>query len=43
MKRGLGGWEMCIKERERDGGKIEIEYYSESDLNRIYDLIIDGK
>ena len=32
---------MRIVEKSSKHGKIEIEYYSQDDLHRIYDLLID--
>ncbi|MBA3632000.1 MAG: ParB/RepB/Spo0J family partition protein [Acidobacteria bacterium] len=43
LRRKLSTQIHIIPDGKGTGGKIEIEYYSESDLNRIYDLIIDGK
>ena len=33
------GTKVVIKNREHDKGKIEIEYYSQAELDRIYDLL----
>ena len=33
------GTKVVIKNREHDKGKIEIEYYSQAELERIYDLL----
>jgi ParB family chromosome partitioning protein len=43
MQRVLGT-RVKIVEKAKKGGKIEIEYYSTDDLNRIYDVIVgEGK
>ena len=34
------GTRVRILEKAKKGGKIEIEYYSQDDLNRIYDVIV---
>ena len=39
MERVLGT-KVRIQEKAKKGGKIEIEYYSPDDLNRIYDVIV---
>jgi len=39
MQRVLGT-RVRIMEKPRKGGKIEIEYYSQEDLDRIYDVIV---
>lgn len=39
MQRALGT-RVRIIEKAKKGGKIEIEYYSPEDLNRIYDVIV---
>jgi ParB family chromosome partitioning protein len=39
MQRVLGT-RVRILEKAKKGGKIEIEYYSVEDLNRIYDVIV---
>jgi ParB family chromosome partitioning protein len=39
MQRALGT-RVRIVEKAKKGGKIEIEYYSPEDLNRIYDVIV---
>jgi ParB family chromosome partitioning protein len=39
MQRILGT-RVRILEKPRKGGKIEIEYYSQEDLDRIYDVIV---
>ena len=33
---------VCISQSGKGGGKIEIEYYSLDDFNRIYDLLMSG-
>ena len=40
LKRFLGTNVQILPDGKGTGGKIEIEYYGESDLNRIYDLIL---
>lgn len=40
MRRRLGTQVSVIADGKGTGGKIEIEYYSESDLDRIYQLIL---
>lgn len=40
LKRTLGSQVKIIPDGKGTGGKIEIEYYSESDLQRIYEIII---
>ena len=43
LQRALGT-KVRIVEKGRKGGRIEIEYYSQEDLDRIYDVIVgDGK
>jgi ParB family chromosome partitioning protein len=39
MQRVLGT-RVRIVEKAKKGGKIEIEYYSQEDLDRIYDAIV---
>jgi ParB family chromosome partitioning protein len=39
MERKLGT-RVRILEKAKKGGKIEIEYYSPEDLDRIYDVIV---
>ena len=39
MQRVLGT-RVRILEKAKKGGKIEIEYYSQEDLDRIYDVIV---
>jgi len=39
MERKLGT-RVRILEKAKKGGKIEIEYYSQEDLDRIYDVIV---
>lgn len=43
MRRHLGTQVRIISDGKGTGGKIEIEYYSESDLDRIYRLILNNK
>jgi ParB family chromosome partitioning protein len=43
LKRHLGTQVQIHSDGRGTGGKIEIEYYSESDLDRIYELILKGK
>ena len=43
LRRHLGTQVQILSDGRGTGGKIEIEYYSESDLDRIYQLIIKGK
>jgi len=40
MQRVLGTRVRIIEKPKRKGGRIEIEYYSSEDLNRIYDTIV---
>jgi ParB family transcriptional regulator, chromosome partitioning protein len=40
MRRDLGTQVRVIPDGKGTGGKIEIEYYSDSDLDRIYQLVI---
>lgn len=40
LKRFLGTNVQILPDGKGTGGKIEIEYYGESDLNRIYELIL---
>lgn len=40
LRRSLGTQIQIIPDGKGTGGKIEIEYYSESDLDRIYQLIV---
>jgi ParB family chromosome partitioning protein len=40
LKRHFGTNVRIISDKKAIGGKIEIEYYSESDLDRIYNLIL---
>lgn len=42
LKRYLGTQLQILPDGKGTGGKIEIEYYSESDLDRIYRLILDN-
>lgn len=42
MQRALGT-RVRIVEKAKKGGKIEIEYYTPEDLNRIYDVIVGEK
>ena len=37
------GTRVRIVERPRKGGRIEIEYFSDEDLQRIYEVIVEGK
>lgn len=41
LKRYLGTQLQILPDGKGTGGKLEIEYYSESDLDRIYNLILD--
>jgi ParB family chromosome partitioning protein len=43
LRRHFGTQVQILSDGRGTGGKIEIEYYSESDLDRIYQLIIKGK
>lgn len=43
LRRHLGTQVQILSDGKGTGGKIEIEYYSESDLDRIYQLIIKVK
>ena len=43
LRRQLGTRVDILPDGKGTGGKIEIEYYSESDLDRIYRLILDNK
>ncbi len=43
LKRYLGTNIKILPDGKGTGGKIEIEYYGDSDLNRIYDLILKTK
>lgn len=43
LRRHLGTQVQIFSDGRGTGGKIEIEYYSESDLDRIYQLMIKGK
>ncbi|MCA1623498.1 MAG: ParB/RepB/Spo0J family partition protein [Acidobacteria bacterium] len=43
LRRYLGTQVQILSDGKGTGGKIEIEYYSESDLDRLYQLIIKGK
>jgi ParB family chromosome partitioning protein len=43
MRRHLGTQVRIISDGKGTGGKIEIEYYSESDLDRIYQMITKNK
>ena len=43
LRRHLGTQVQILADGRGTGGKIEIEYYSESDLDRIYRLIIKDK
>jgi len=43
LRRKLGTNVSIIADRKGDGGKVEIEYYSEEDLNRIYQVIVRSK
>lgn len=40
LKRYLGSNVRIISDGKGTGGKIEIEYYAEADLNRLYELIL---
>lgn len=39
MERALGT-KVRVIERKRGGGRVEIDYYSVEDLNRIYDIVV---
>jgi ParB family chromosome partitioning protein len=39
MQRALGT-KVRVVERKRGGGRVEIDYYSVDDLNRIYDIVV---
>jgi len=43
LRRHLGTQVQILSDGRGTGGKIEIEYYSESDLDRLYQLIVKGK
>ncbi|HLM61093.1 MAG TPA: hypothetical protein VK308_09830, partial [Pyrinomonadaceae bacterium] len=43
LRRWLGTQVNIMPDGKGTGGKIEIEYYSDSDLDRIYSLIQDKK
>ncbi len=43
LRRHLGTQVQILSDGRGTGGKIEIEYYSESDLDRIYELILKSK
>ena len=43
MERAAQGRGCAFLEKAKKGGKIEIEYYSGEDLDRIYDVIVPGK
>ncbi|CAN5435144.1 MAG: ParB/RepB/Spo0J family partition protein [Pyrinomonadaceae bacterium] len=43
LRRKLGTNVNIIADNKGGGGKVEIEYYSEEDLNRIYQVIIRSK
>lgn len=43
LRRHLGTQVQIFSDGRGTGGKIEIEYYSESDLDRIYELILKSK
>ncbi|MDQ6786128.1 MAG: ParB/RepB/Spo0J family partition protein [Acidobacteriota bacterium] len=43
LRRNLNTQVQIIPDRKGNGGKIEIEYYGESDLDRIYQLLISIK
>lgn len=43
LKRYLATQVQIISDGRGTGGKVEIEYYSESDLDRIYQIILKGK
>ena len=40
LRRRLGSQVRIVSNQSGDGGKIEIEYYSDNDLNRIYQLLM---
>jgi hypothetical protein len=37
------GTNVKISPSAKGGGKIELEYYSESDLNRLYERLMNSK
>jgi ParB family chromosome partitioning protein len=43
LRRHLGTQVQIIRDKDNTGGKLEIEYYSESDLDRIYKIILEKK
>jgi len=43
LRRKLGTNVKIIADRKGTGGRVEIEYYSDEDLNRIYQVIIQSK
>lgn len=43
LRRHLGTQVQILPDGKGTGGKIEVEYYSDSDLDRIYQLIIKGE
>ncbi len=43
LRRFLGTQTKILPNKNGTGGKIEIEYYGEEDLNRVYELLISGK
>ncbi len=43
LRRNLGTQVNVVPDGKGTGGKIEIEYYSDSDLDRIYNLILSNK
>ena len=38
--KSIMGTKVSIQKKSKNKGKIEIEYYSDEDLNRIYDLLM---
>jgi ParB family chromosome partitioning protein len=42
LRRYFGTNVVIIQDKKGNGGKIEIEYYGESDLDRIYNLILES-
>ncbi len=43
LRRGLGTQVNILPDGKGTGGKIEIEYYSDSDLDRVYQLLLNNK
>jgi ParB family chromosome partitioning protein len=42
LRRRLGTQVKVVSNTKGEGGKLEIEYYNESDLDRLYQLIMGG-